>query len=149
MFSSNWRNFYEGVIRANNAIANIPTKSPSPDTKKARLIAEAKFLRAYFYFRLNQVWKGVPIYLEPFLYTEATKGRSTEAEVWNVVLKDLSDCIAEPNLPPKDAQGKAQKPPTGGSATEAGAKAPRAGNRGGGSIEAGEAPRCHQRGDAG
>ncbi len=107
LFSSNWRNFYEGVIRANNAIANIPAKSPSADAKKARLVAEAKFLRAYFYFRLNQVWKGVPIYLEPFLYTEATKGRSTEAEVWNVVLKDLSDCIAETNLPAKYAKGNA------------------------------------------
>jgi hypothetical protein len=65
LFSNNWRNFYEGVIRANDAIANIPVKSPSAPAKKARLIAEAKFLRAYFYFRLNQVWKGVPVYLEP------------------------------------------------------------------------------------
>ncbi|HEU4607911.1 MAG TPA: RagB/SusD family nutrient uptake outer membrane protein, partial [Chitinophagaceae bacterium] len=65
LFSTAWRNFYEGIIRANDAIANIPLKSPSPDDKKARLIAESKFLRAYFYFRLNQLWKGVPIYLEP------------------------------------------------------------------------------------
>ena len=46
LFSSNWRNFYEGVIRANNAIANIPSKSPSSDAKKGRLLAESKFLRA-------------------------------------------------------------------------------------------------------
>jgi hypothetical protein len=107
LFSTNWRNFYEGVIRANDAIANIPTKSPSADAKKARLIAEAKFLRAYYYFRLNQVWKGVPIYLEPFKYSEATKARSTEAEVWAVILKDLGDCIAETNLPAKYAKGNA------------------------------------------
>ena len=48
-----------------------------------------------------------PIYLEPFLYSEATKARSTEAEVWNVVIKDLSDCIAETNLPAKYAKGNA------------------------------------------
>ncbi|MBM3414258.1 MAG: RagB/SusD family nutrient uptake outer membrane protein [Bacteroidetes bacterium] len=107
LFSNNWRNFYEGVIRANDAIANIPQKSPSPDVKKGRLIAEAKFLRAYFYFRLNQVWKGVPIYLEPFKYTDATRPRSTETEVWNVILKDLSDAIADPNLPAKYAKGNA------------------------------------------
>lgn len=107
LFSNNWRNFYEGVIRANDAIANIPAKSPSPDTKKGRLLAESKFLRAYFYFRLNQVWKGVPIYLEPLRYDEFTKGRSTEQEVWDVVLKDLSDAIAEPNLPNKYAKGNA------------------------------------------
>ena len=107
LFSNNWRNLYEGVIRANDAIANIPAKSPSTEAKKARLVAESKFLRAYYYFRLNQVWKGVPIYLEPFKYTEATKARSTEAEVWAVVLKDLTDAIAETNLPAKYAKGNA------------------------------------------
>jgi hypothetical protein len=105
LFSSNWRNFYEGVIRANDAITNIPLKSPSAETKKTRLIAEAKFLRAYFYFRLNQVWKGVPVYLEPVKYDEFTKPRETEEAVWNVIIKDLTDCINEPNLSAKYAKG--------------------------------------------
>ena len=107
LFSSNWTNYYEGIIRANDAIANIPTKSPSTVVKKARLIAESKFLRAYFYFKLNEMWRGVPIYLEPFNYTEAVKPRATEAEVWAVILKDLSDCIAEVNVPNKYAKGNA------------------------------------------
>ncbi len=105
LFSNNWRNFYEGVIRANDAIANIPVKSPSAPAKKARLIAEAKFLRAYFYFRLNQVWKGVPVYLEPVKYDEFTKPRETEEAVWNVIINDLTDCINETNLPSKYAKG--------------------------------------------
>jgi len=105
LFSNNWRNFYEGVIRANDAIANIPVKSPSAPAKKARLIAEAKFLRAYFYFRLNQVWKGVPVYLEPVKYDAFTKPRETEEAVWNVIVNDLTDCINEPNLPAKYAKG--------------------------------------------
>lgn len=107
MFSSTWQNFYEGIVRANDAIMNIPLKSPSVATKKARLIAESKFLRAYFYFRLNQVFKGVPIYLEPFKISEATKARATEQEVWDQVIKDLTDCINEPNLPTKYAKGNA------------------------------------------
>ncbi len=107
MFSSTWQNFYEGIVRANDAIMNIPLKSPSVATKKARLIAESKFLRAYFYFRLNQVFKGVPIYLEPFKISEATKARATEQAVWDQVIKDLTDCINEPNLPTKYAKGNA------------------------------------------
>lgn len=103
LFSSNWRNFYEGIIRANDALANIPTKSPSAADKKARLIAEAKFLRAYFYFRLNQVWKGVPIYLTPTKYDAFTKARSSEQDVWNQVILDLTDCINEAKLPAKYA----------------------------------------------
>ncbi len=107
LFSSNWQNFYEGIVRANDAIQNIPLKSPSAAAKKARLLAEAKFLRAYFYFRLNQVFKGVPVYLEPFKISEATKARETEQAVWDVVIKDLTDAINEPNLPNKYAKGNA------------------------------------------
>jgi len=98
-FSGTWRNMYEGIQRANDAIKNIPEKSPSAQAKKSRYIAEAKFLRAYYYFRLNQLFKGVPIYTVPFTPEEATKPRSTELEVWNLVISDLTDAINEPNLP--------------------------------------------------
>ncbi|WP_416440197.1 RagB/SusD family nutrient uptake outer membrane protein [Phnomibacter sp. MR] len=107
LFSANWQNFYEGVIRANDAITNIPAKSPSAPEKKGRLLAEAKFLRAYFYFRLNQVWKGVPLYLEPVAYNEFNKPRETEQTIWDAVVKDLTDAINEPNLPNKYAKGNA------------------------------------------
>lgn len=98
---------YEGIQRANDALKNIPVKSPSTVEKKAKYIAEAKFLRAYFYFRLNQLYKSVPIYLEPFTAAEAIKGRSSEAEVWNQVLADLNDCIAETNFPDRYPAGNA------------------------------------------
>jgi len=104
-FSQAWRFFYEGIQRANDAIQNIPVKSPSEESKKARYVAECKFLRAYFYFRLNQVWKGVPIYLEPYSASEATKARSSDSEVWQVIINDLTDCISEKNLPDKYEAG--------------------------------------------
>lgn len=107
LFLNVWQIQYEGIQRANDALKNIPTKSPSPAEKKARYIAEAKFLRAYFYFRLNQLYKGVPIYLEPFTAVEAIKGRNTEEEVWQQVLADLNDCIAEPNFPDRYPAGNA------------------------------------------
>jgi hypothetical protein len=107
LFSSTWQNLYEGVQRANDAIKNIPLKSPSDAAKKSRYVAECKFLRAYFYLRLNQLWKGVPIYLEPFTAEEATKPRSTETEVWNQVVADLTAAINEPALPQIYAAGAA------------------------------------------
>jgi len=99
IYADFWRNLYEGIQRANDAIANIPLKSPSVATKKARYVAEAKFLRAYFYLQLNQLYKGVPIYLTYTPPSQATKPRSTEADVWNQVIADLTDAINEPNLP--------------------------------------------------
>jgi hypothetical protein len=103
LFSSNWQQFYEGINRANDAIVNIPLKSPSTAAKKATYVAECKFLRAYFYFRLNQLYKGVPLYLEPATTVTANKPRETEDKIWDVIIQDLTDCIAEPNLPLKTA----------------------------------------------
>ncbi|MGN6177767.1 MAG: RagB/SusD family nutrient uptake outer membrane protein [Mucilaginibacter sp.] len=99
IYADFWKNLYEGVQRANDAITNIPLKSQSVPAKKARYVAEAKVLRAYFYMRLNQLYKGVPIYLTYTYPNQATKPRNTEAEVWNQVVADLTDAINEPNLP--------------------------------------------------
>ncbi|TDE17214.1 RagB/SusD family nutrient uptake outer membrane protein [Dyadobacter psychrotolerans] len=103
--SSVWSELYEGIHRANDAIKNIALKSPSSAEKKARYTAEAKFLRAYYYFRLNQLFKGVPVYLEPVSLDELTKGRETEEKVWEQVIADLTDAINEPALPLKYAKG--------------------------------------------
>lgn len=107
LFSDTWKQLYEGISRANDAIANIPAKSPVSAGKKARLVAEARFLRAYFYYRLNEVFKGVPVYLEPVPVDGFTSARATEAEVWKVVLADLTACIEEPALPGRYEKGNA------------------------------------------
>lgn len=99
-----WKRLYEGVHRANDAIANIPLKSPCSEEKKARLIAEAKFLRAFFYFRLNELWHGVPYYDVPITIYECIKGQETEEFIWEKVLEDLTACINEPNLPNIDTK---------------------------------------------
>lgn len=98
IFSSTWQNLYEGVARANDAIANIPSLSPSDASKKARYVAECKFLRAYFYFRLAQLYQNVPIYLTPTAYNKFDKTSSPRDSVWAQVLTDLTDAIGEPNL---------------------------------------------------
>jgi hypothetical protein len=112
IFSETWKRVYEGVHRANDAIANI-SKSSVPDAKKARLIAESKFLRAYFYLRLNELYGrdglGVPLYLEPIDVDECTEGQSPEAEVWAQIIQDLTDAINDPNFPDKDNTGRASK----------------------------------------
>ena len=109
-FSNTWQRIYEGVHRANDAIANIPLKSPVSDALKAQYVAEAKFLRAFFYYKLNELYRGVPIYLEPITVEECIKSQDSEDAVWQQVIKDLTDCINEPNLPNIDlTSGRATK----------------------------------------
>lgn len=104
-FANCWKQHYEGISRANDVIANIENVEAMDTDLRARYLAEAKFLRAYFYYRLNSLYRGVPLYLEPTELEDYTKARSTEAEVWSSIISDLTDCINEPNLPDKYAQG--------------------------------------------
>ena len=46
------------------------------------------------------------LYTEPVNPSECNKGQSTEQEVWAQVIQDLSDAIAEPNLPDNQIQGE-------------------------------------------
>jgi len=102
---NHYKYYYTVVYRANDVINNIDNVPEMDDSEKARLKAECKFLRAWAYYHLNVLWRGVPIYMENVESSEATKARSSEAEVWEQVLSDLTDCINEPNLLGKYAQG--------------------------------------------
>lgn len=108
-FSFQWKWFYDGIHRANDAIAHIPG-APMNDGKKKKLVAECKVLRAFFYMRLNELYGreglGVPLYTEPISPSEANKGQSPEADVWALVIQDLTDAINEPNLPNNQINGE-------------------------------------------
>ena len=108
-FSFTWRWCYTGIHRANNAITYIPEISMN-ESKRARLTAECKVLRAFFYTRLNELFgnsgMGVPLYLEPISPTECIKGQDTEADVWAQVIQDLTDAINTPELPTHQIMGE-------------------------------------------
>lgn len=104
-FLSAWKKHYELIYRANDVIANIGKTPDMSNEKKAQYIAECKFLRAYYYYRMNILWKGVPVYLEPVLIAEYIRPRSSEEDVWKVVISDLTDCIKEDYFPDKYESG--------------------------------------------
>jgi hypothetical protein len=56
-----WIGQWQAVNRTNQVITNVPGIQMDT-TLKNRLIAEAKMLRAYFYFNLVRIYGGVPIY---------------------------------------------------------------------------------------
>ena len=107
LFSRAWKQLYEGVLRANDVIDNIESVPDMKPELKAQYKAEARFLRAYFYYRLNCYYRGVPLYLHSTPVNEFTKPRSSEAEIWAAVIADLTAAINEPNLPGKYAAGDA------------------------------------------
>ena len=107
--SDRYRMYYDLIYRANDVINNIDNVEEMSANERAKLKAEATFLRAYGYYNLNMFFRGVPLYLENVTPDEANKPRSSEAEVWNQVIADLTACINEPNLPNKTNDGKVSK----------------------------------------
>lgn len=59
-----WRFAYESIARANNVIVSIPAIEMD-EALKARIIGEAKFIRAYTYFNLVNIFGRVPLKLLP------------------------------------------------------------------------------------
>lgn len=106
--ATHFKYYYTIVYRANDVINHIDNVPEMNAGEKAQLKAEAKFLRAWAYYNLNVLWRGVPIYTENVESTAATKARNSETEVWNQVITDLSEAI--PDLPDKvNGGGKASK----------------------------------------
>ena len=99
---SKWKHLYEGVARANGVLQNVD-KCEMSDQLKAQYKAEAKFMRALYYFALMDFWGGVPLYDETLVvndsYNKMTNPRSTADSVRTFILKDLDAAVA--GLPEK------------------------------------------------
>lgn len=59
-FRNLWENHYQGIARANRAILLLPDVDIEEDLKN-RLLGEARFLRGLMYFRMVQMFGGVPL----------------------------------------------------------------------------------------
>lgn len=100
-FENLWRTFYDGINKANMAIERIPEISEMRDEAKNELVAEAKFLRALFYFNLVRWFGDIPLIETP---TENLSGlqipREDKLKVYYLIEQDLNfACNNLPNEP--------------------------------------------------
>lgn len=85
-----WNGQWIAVNRANQVITKVPAIEMD-STLKARLIGEAKFLRAYYYFNLVRLYGGVPIFDGLPADGNYNIPRSTAAQVYDFIIKDLTE----------------------------------------------------------
>ncbi|MGZ5134910.1 MAG: RagB/SusD family nutrient uptake outer membrane protein [Flavitalea sp.] len=105
-----WTGQYQEINLANQVLENVPNIEMDA-TLKARYLNEAKFLRAYSYFRLVRAFGDVPLRLSlPKDASEYNLPRTPKAQVWAAIEKDLQDAIAglPVNYPATDV-GRATK----------------------------------------
>lgn len=95
-----WTGLFRMIHRANvviDAKDNVKTFNTTDETRKKRIVAEAKFLRAMAYYELGTMWGGVPVYTTSATKSSDAKPRSTQDEVFTQVIKDLTE--AQVDLP--------------------------------------------------
>lgn len=91
-----WQVNYKGIHRANQVIANInrvklSTTQYDSYTQIRYILAQAKFLRALYYFNLVKSFGGVPIRPETETVENLVIPRSTKEEVYAYIEKDLRE----------------------------------------------------------
>lgn len=87
-----WKNCYNGINNANTAISRA--KDVEMDAQeKDKLIAEARFLRAYYYFWLVRMYGPVPIKLNETTGVELVFKRNSEEEVLTAIIDDLKYAV--------------------------------------------------------
>ncbi|QIK54439.1 RagB/SusD family nutrient uptake outer membrane protein [Dysgonomonas sp. HDW5A] len=94
--SNYWQYRYKGILRCNIVIAKVPNAPITNENLRKRMIAEAKFLRAFQYFELVKNFGGVPVILEMKLPEEilGINRKSTE-ETYAQIEQDLKDAITD------------------------------------------------------
>ncbi len=89
--AATYQSNYYGIFRANKVINEI---DPINDFRKD-IIAEAKCLRAYYYFELVSMFGRVPLILTELAPSEYKQPNAEVSTIYAQIEADLSDAIAE------------------------------------------------------
>jgi starch-binding outer membrane protein, SusD/RagB family len=92
--ASFWGDHYQGVFRANILLQKLPGTTMDA-AEKERITAEAKALRAIYYFNLVRLFRNVPLILEPLSADKIYDvTQAAPADVYAQIEKDLTEAIA-------------------------------------------------------
>ncbi len=100
-----WSKHYTGIYRANLYLEKLDGMEAGEDFK-TRTAAEAKFMRAYFYFNLLKLFENVPLLTETLKApSEYTQPQASPEDVYNQIALDLVEAAADlpETVPPAEA----------------------------------------------
>lgn len=107
-----WQELYNDIRAANAVLDDVPGISDPAltSTRKAQILGEARFLRAYHYYWLVTEWGGCPIILSVSNGGNLYPARNTASEVYAQMILDLkyADSVLDPT-PYNGQLGRATK----------------------------------------
>lgn len=91
--AAEWMNLFTIVQSCNKVISNLRASVVGDDMYQ-QYMCEARMIRAYAYSRLVMIFGEVPIYLEEVDNAQCNKTQSSWDDVWQFVIKECTECIA-------------------------------------------------------
>jgi hypothetical protein len=84
-----WAGYYLGIAACNTAISRAPNVAGMTQAAMDTRLAEAYFLRAWYYHVLVMQFGGIPLQTAEVTEVETTAKRNTEDEVYTQIIADL------------------------------------------------------------
>lgn len=110
-FGSAWAAAFTS-INTINGVLKFGQNIDLPEASKKQYLAQAKFLRAFWYFYLVQTWGDVPLHTEFITLPSQSAKRDPAAEVYKLIIQDFTDAAANlPDKPTAPFLGKAATKP--------------------------------------
>jgi hypothetical protein len=89
-----WSLLYDGITRCNIVLDKVPAIQMDA-ALQTRILGEAKFLRAWYYFELTNVFGEVPVVLAPLRADELQIAQSSVQQIFETVIEpDLTAAAA-------------------------------------------------------
>jgi len=86
-----WNFIYPIIFITNTAIASLENSNTLTPAVKAQLLGEAKFVRAFYYFYLVNLYGDVPLVTGTDYTINAGLPRTPQIQVWQQIISDLRD----------------------------------------------------------
>jgi hypothetical protein len=107
-FSNEWKDCYAGIKTCHTFLENVDRIPVMDEQLKNRMKAEARFIRAYLFFRLTTWYGDVPLFEKDLTLSESkTIARTPQADVLAFVRSELDAIL--PFLPTKQEYADADK----------------------------------------
>lgn len=104
-----WNESYNGINNANLVIQNVPEISMD-EQRRSHIVAEAKFLRALYYFNLVRSYGDIPLKVLPTSsLADIETGKSPQAEVYSQIIIDLEEALTVLNAGIPEVKGRVSR----------------------------------------
>ncbi|PRY20844.1 putative outer membrane starch-binding protein [Spirosoma oryzae] len=110
-FGSAWGIVFQDINTLNGVLQYGQTID-LPEATRKQYLAQAKFLRGFWYFYAVQTWGDLPLHTQFITVPSQAASRQPAAQIYEQIIKDLTEAAADlPNTPTAPFLGKAATKP--------------------------------------